>query len=92
MTRFWRIPLDQDKVRPVCGQVHVLPERCKGCSFCIQFCPRQVLEESADMNQKGYKYPVAVNPEQCAACGLCEALCPDFAITVTEKGKEKAGV
>lgn len=91
--KYWRTPLDQDKVQPVHGHVEVLKDRCKGCGFCIQFCPRHVLEESSEMNQKGYHYPYAVRPDDCVACGLCEAMCPDFAIrVVTSDDKEKAGV
>lgn len=91
--KYWRTPLDHDKVKPTRGEVHVIPDLCKGCGFCIQFCPRHVLEETDDMNQKGYHYPCAVNPDQCVACGLCEAICPDFAIRVTvHEEKEKAGV
>lgn len=87
--KYWRKPLDQEKVRPIRGRVRVIPDRCKGCGFCITFCPRHVLEESAEFNQKGYHYPVAARPEACAACGLCEMLCPDFAISVAE---EESGV
>ena len=53
-----RIPLDSSVVRVPVGQVYVLPERCKGCRFCIEFCPEKVLEESAGMNAKGYHFPV----------------------------------
>lgn len=91
--KYWRKPLDQDKVKPIRGQVHVVLDRCKGCGFCIKYCPRQVLEESKELNQKGYHFPYAAKPEECAACGLCEMLCPDFAITVTEiEEKETARV
>ncbi|MFO8009792.1 MAG: ferredoxin family protein [Dehalococcoidia bacterium] len=92
--KFWRTPLDHDKIKPVHGQVNIIPDRCKGCGFCIQFCPRHVLEESEEMNQRGYHFPYAARPDECAACGLCEALCPDFAISVTteEAEKEKTGV
>jgi len=87
--KYWRKPLDQDKVKPIHGQVHVIPDRCKGCGFCIKYCPRQVLAESKDFNQKGYHFPYAAKPEECAACGLCEMLCPDFAINVTKIVEEE---
>lgn len=90
--KYWRKPLDQARVKRISGEVHIVPDRCKGCGFCIRFCPKQVLEESTDMNQKGYHYPVATNGDACAGCGLCEMLCPDFAITVTSNPKEPTGV
>ena len=31
-------------------EVIIIPERCKGCGFCIEFCPTQVLHRSPEMN------------------------------------------
>lgn len=31
-------------------------DRCKGCGFCIEFCPRQVLQMSVDLNIRGIHY------------------------------------
>ena len=85
--------MGQDKVKPVRGQVHIMSERCKGCGFCIQFCPHQVLAESDETNQKGYHFPYIAKPDACIACNLCEAICPDFAISVTvDEEKEAANV
>ena len=83
-----RKPLNQAVFPVPHGQVFVIPERCKGCSFCIEFCPRDVLEESQDINQKGYHYPVvaAGKTDQCANCEFCTLVCPDFAIFTTERG------
>lgn len=86
--KYWRKPLDQDKVKPVHGRIILINERCKGCGFCVKFCPRNVLEESERVNAKGYHLVDAVKEDECVACGLCEAICPDFAIkveTVNEK-------
>jgi 2-oxoglutarate ferredoxin oxidoreductase subunit delta len=55
-------------------------ERCKGCGFCVEFCPAGVLRMSRDFNKKGYHYPEIVNAEACTACDLCGMYCPDFAI------------
>ncbi len=82
--KFWRRPLDLDEIRVPHGQIHVLAERCKGCTWCVEFCPRDVLEVSDDINTKGYHPPRAVRPEACVSCGLCELLCPEFAIYVVE--------
>jgi len=62
------------------GRVSIIPERCKGCGFCIQFCPRKILAFSRDFNSKGYHSPVIVDPEKCSGCNLCGLFCPDFAI------------
>jgi 2-oxoglutarate ferredoxin oxidoreductase subunit delta len=78
--RFWRIPLDSERfVRPQ-GRIFILVERCKGCGFCVEYCPRQVLQISTRFNKKGYHYPEAVQEDACVDCDLCESLCPEFAI------------
>jgi len=68
----------------------VIKDRCKGCGFCVEFCPRQVLKESTEFNRKGYHPVYAANESECLACGLCEMICPEFAISVTPvKEKEE---
>lgn len=78
--KYWRKPLDSDRVRTPLGEVQVFAERCKGCGFCIEYCPRGVLAESAGFNRKGYHPPEVVKPDACVNCNLCEMICPDFAI------------
>ena len=60
----------------VCFQV----ERCKGCGYCIAYCPRNVLELSPRYNVKGYHPPLVKKPDDCVNCHYCETICPDFAI------------
>ena len=62
------------------GLVTINRELCKGCGFCIEFCPSDVLEFSAEFNLKGYHPPHAARPEACTGCDLCGIYCPDFAI------------
>jgi 2-oxoglutarate ferredoxin oxidoreductase subunit delta len=64
---------------PVRGRVYIDVERCKGCEFCIEFCPQGVVVFSRGMNAKGYHYPVVVKAE-CIQCSLCAAICPEYAI------------
>ncbi len=78
--KYWRKPLDIDKVRLPKAEIRVLTERCKGCSFCVEYCPKGVLALSEDFNSKGYHLPYPKNEGDCATCGLCEILCPEFAI------------
>jgi 2-oxoglutarate ferredoxin oxidoreductase subunit delta len=66
--------------RPGRGTVFVRTEVCKGCSYCIDFCPSHCLEYSKEFNPKGYHYPVLARPEDCSGCDLCGLYCPDFAI------------
>jgi 2-oxoglutarate ferredoxin oxidoreductase subunit delta len=78
--KFWRTPLDVDKLEIPHGEIHIVKDRCKGCGFCVEYCPRDVLELSKEFNVKGYHPPVAVHEELCVNCGLCETICPEFAI------------
>ena len=62
------------------GQVAITVERCKGCGFCIEFCPTHVLALSSAFNSKGYHPPHVVAADKCSGCDLCGMYCPDFAI------------
>lgn len=64
---------------PIRGRVFIRKNRCKGCQFCIEFCPQNVLTLSKDYNAKGYRYPV-VAKDVCINCTLCISICPDYAI------------
>ncbi|HEU4759133.1 MAG TPA: 4Fe-4S binding protein [Dehalococcoidia bacterium] len=81
-----RRPLDLDTVTRPVGQVFIIPERCKGCRFCIDFCPEQVLVDSDGMNARGYHYPVVApgKEEACVNCSFCKLVCPEFAIYTEE--------
>ncbi|HIE06162.1 MAG TPA: 4Fe-4S dicluster domain-containing protein [bacterium (Candidatus Stahlbacteria)] len=83
--KFWRKPLDADKIKAVVGEVQIVKDRCKGCGFCIEFCPRAVLEFSEEFNSIGYHPPRVKDPDACVNCGLCEMLCPEFAIFSIKK-------
>ena len=78
--RYWRVPLDDASMQRVRGEVVVITERCKGCGFCVEFCPREVLAMSTTFNRKGYHPPMVSRKGQCVNCNLCEMICPEFAI------------
>jgi 2-oxoglutarate ferredoxin oxidoreductase subunit delta len=78
--KYWRKPLDLENIKASRGRVIIIKERCKGCGFCIEYCPRDVLAMSSAFNEKGYHTPEVINGSKCVNCHFCEALCPDFAI------------
>ncbi len=69
------------------GSVCVITERCKGCEFCIDFCPTGALEQSDDTTEKGYHPPEM--GKGCVLCGKCENVCPEFAIFLKEAEEQK---
>ena len=79
MPKTWRKPLEDEA--PATGRkIVIIRDRCKGCGFCVEFCPRDVLKMSDEFNAKGYHPPVVVDIDRCVECNLCEIICPEFAI------------
>jgi 2-oxoglutarate ferredoxin oxidoreductase subunit delta len=62
------------------GRVTVIRERCKGCGYCVEFCPSGVLAMSPEFNVKGYHFPALSDGRDCTGCDLCGMFCPDYAI------------
>ncbi len=86
--KYWRKPLDADRAAPPLGVVHIIDDRCKGCAFCVEYCPKDVLVMSEAFNRKGYHPPEVVKAGLCLNCNLCEMICPEFAIFSVEAGQE----
>ena len=70
-------------IKQTLGKVHINATWCKGCAFCVQFCPTKVLEMSSEFNAKGYHPPYVKNPDACTDCKFCQLICPEFSIFVT---------
>jgi 2-oxoglutarate ferredoxin oxidoreductase subunit delta len=81
-----RTPVNLHQARRPRGRVFVIPDRCKGCNYCIEFCPHNVLVASAQMNAKGYHYPVVApgKESECIHCRFCDLICPELAIFTEE--------
>jgi 2-oxoglutarate ferredoxin oxidoreductase subunit delta len=62
---------------------------CKGCHYCIEFCPNKVLAKSWKVNEKGAELPEIKNPEKCTKCGFCVLICPDFALELKEEDEDE---
>ena len=60
--KYWRVPLDVHEVKIPRGEIHLIVNRCKGCEFCVEYCPRDVLEMTDDFNVKGEITAVRTGP------------------------------
>ena len=84
--------MDKGLVKSGQYQVILLKERCKGCNFCIEFCPQKALRQSTEINSHGYHLVCQDNNDKCSGCNICTMICPEFAIIVTPiKGETKKG-
>ena len=57
-------------------------ERCKACYFCVETCPKELIEIGKETNSRGYRPPVQKSGDECTGCCLCAEVCPDTAIEV----------
>ena len=73
--------------------MHVINERCKECSYCIVYCPAEVLVYSEEINSKGYHYPIIAEGKDsaCVLCKFCDLICPEFAIYTTDADADGEG-
>ncbi len=56
---------------------------CKGCSLCVDACPKHILQISMTrINKKGHHPAECIDQEKCISCAFCATMCPDCVITV----------
>ncbi|UCC95682.1 MAG: 4Fe-4S dicluster domain-containing protein [Candidatus Omnitrophota bacterium] len=71
--------------------VKIKKNKCKGCQFCIFYCPTKHLELSKDLNRRGVMYAEVKKYSRCVGCGFCFTVCPESCIEVygaKNKGKK----
>lgn len=56
---------------------------CKGCSLCVDVCPRDCIALDPDrITDKGYHPAILTDESLCTGCTNCALMCPEVAITV----------
>ena len=86
--KLWRTPFDQAEKATRPPKVLIDKERCKGCGYCVEFCPRGTLEMSKEGTPEGYTLDAVTDQSKCLGCGLCEILCPEFAVHLEPDDQE----
>lgn len=66
------------------AHIKIERDRCKGCLFCVEFCPRNLIRKSDTLNALGYFPAEFIDGEEdrCTGCKTCALMCPDTAIEV----------
>lgn len=64
------------------ARIEIEAKYCKGCLYCADVCPKDVIGVTDAVNEKGFQYAVALHPENCIGCCMCATMCPDAAIEV----------
>lgn len=89
MAKMWRKPFDTEAKKTKPPSISINKDRCKGCGYCTEFCPRDALVMSQEINSKGYTLAAIADENKCLGCGLCEIICPEFAIKLSCTNNEK---
>ena len=71
------------------GEIVINELLCKGCGYCVEFCPRGCIEMGDKLSTTGVLLPDFAHPDKCNGCKICGWMCPDFAIEVYKYVEEK---
>jgi 2-dehydropantoate 2-reductase len=66
-------------------KVKIAEKFCKGCGYCIKYCPKKVLSAEDGLNAKGYVKVKVANVQDCIGCLSCSTVCPEAAISVIKE-------
>ncbi|MFH0913506.1 MAG: 4Fe-4S dicluster domain-containing protein [Candidatus Omnitrophota bacterium] len=64
------------------AKIEINKDRCKGCMFCISFCPKGLIVADSGLNRLGVKPAKFKESAECLGCSLCAIICPDCCIEV----------
>ena len=56
-------------------------DRCDGCGFCVDICPRSCLKVVPNPDRPAHRI-VRITPKLCSGCGACQGTCPKEAVSI----------
>lgn len=59
--------------------------RCKGCSLCVNACPKKLLVLADVLNARGFHPAAMTDMDKCVGCASCAIMCPDVVIKVEKE-------
>lgn len=77
-----KVQVTEDSKRKQKGKIEINQELCKGCGYCVEVCPKSVIDIRKRFNKMGYFVAETVLPEECTGCASCAEICPEIAILV----------
>ena len=66
------------------GNISIKKDQCKGCEYCVIYCPKKCIKMSEKINVRGVHYAEFIPGSECISCRICARVCPDVCIEVFE--------
>ncbi|MCI0469235.1 MAG: ferredoxin family protein [Nitrospirae bacterium] len=65
------------------GKIVIDRDLCKGCKYCVIYCPKGLIVMDGTFNSMGY-FPAMFEDKEreCTGCAICAQMCPEIAIEV----------
>ena len=61
---------------------------CKGCGFCVKYCPKNILELGTLRIKHGHLFQNVTDESKCISCAMCATICPEGAIEITAEKED----
>lgn len=70
------------------GTIAIDREACKGCNYCVIYCPKGVITMDSEFNRNGYFPAKASHIDNCTGCSICAFMCPEICIEVWREERQ----